>query len=57
MEARVWTVTAIGVLVGVVILVLLFVGWFRDWWLTNVLRNRFETKRRLGREGRDPDAK
>ena len=44
-------------LLGLLIAVLLFVGWFRDWWLTNVLRNRLEAKRRLKRESREPGVK
>jgi hypothetical protein len=56
-EARAWTLTTIGILLGVVIAALLFAGWFRDWWLTNLLRNRLQAKRRLKREGREPDVK
>ena len=56
-EARVWTLTTIGILLGVVIAVLLFAGWFRDWWLTNLLRNRLQARRRFKCEGREPDVK
>jgi hypothetical protein len=42
---------------GLLVVVLLFAGWFRDWWLINVLRNRLEAKRRLKREGRETDFK
>jgi hypothetical protein len=56
-EARAWTLTTIGILLGVVIAVLLIGDWLRGWWLTNLLRNRLHAKRRLKREGREPDLK
>ena len=55
LEARLWTLTATGVLVGLAVVLLLFGDWFRMWWISNLLRNRLEAKRRLRREG--PDAK
>jgi hypothetical protein len=53
LEARAVFFIALGLLVAV----LLFAEWFRDWWLINVLRNRLEAKRRLKRERREPDVK
>lgn len=50
LDARVWTLTAIGILLGVVVALSLLADWFYGWWVTNLLRNRLVAKRRLRRE-------
>jgi hypothetical protein len=52
MEARGWTLAAVGVVVLIAVAVLLAGDRFRTWWLANVLRNRLEAKRRSKRNGR-----
>lgn len=47
-DLTVWTFLGLGVLMAV-----LHIGsWFRDWWTTNLLRNRLAAKRRLRQERR-----
>ena len=57
LEVRYWlAVGLVVVLVAAVVLAALG-DWFRTWWLTNLFRNRLDAKRRLRREGREPDVK
>ena len=57
LEATTWTLSTIGIGLGVVVAVLLIGDWLSGWWTTNLLRNRLQAKRRLKREGRGPDLK
>ena len=56
-NTRAWTGTFFFSGLALLIAVLLFVEWFGDWWLTNLLRNQLEAKRALKRQGREPDVK
>jgi hypothetical protein len=56
-DATAWTLSTIGILLGVVIALLLIGDWLSGWWTTNLLRNRLEAKRWLKRQRREPDPK
>lgn len=48
-DSALWTLLGLGAL----IVVLLIGDWLYGWWITTLLRNRVEAKRRLRREGRE----
>jgi hypothetical protein len=49
-DTRVWMLGGVVIVIGL----LLLGDWLRTGWMTNVIRNHLEAKRRLRRQGRGP---